>query len=156
MAGNGDLRHRRPISHQNLISKHVLDDFQENRKKSIFSTCHLWGQAKIMSKLTFSGRISAILYCGQVRTPQGCFQKKISQSVDLSFVRNLFLCFLEYFRKSMSFLVFCCLYVAILKVHDLSFHWKKKVISKSFLVQKLRPFEVWRWQAPITHLYLRF
>ena len=27
MAGNGDLGYRRPISHQNLISKHVLDKF---------------------------------------------------------------------------------------------------------------------------------
>ena len=99
MAGNEDLGYRRPISHQNLISKHVLDKFWENRKKSIFSTCHLWGQAKIMSKLTFSGRISAILYCGQVRTPQGCFPKKMWGFVDLSFVRNLF--FVIFRQKSM-------------------------------------------------------
>ena len=99
MAGNGDLGYRRAVSQQNLISKHVLDSFWENRKTSIFSTCHLWGQAKIMSKLIFSGRISAILYCGQVRTPQTSFQTKMSKSTTLSFVRNLF--FVIFRQKSM-------------------------------------------------------
>ena len=34
----------------------------------------------------------------------------------------------------------------------------KKIISKSFLVQKLRPFEVWWWyqNGTVTHLYLDF
>ena len=36
MIGNEDLGYRRPISHQNLISKHVLDKFWENRKKIHF------------------------------------------------------------------------------------------------------------------------
>ena len=36
MAGNGDLGYRRHISHQNLISKHVLDKFWENRKNPFF------------------------------------------------------------------------------------------------------------------------